>query len=389
MKKIFGLIIAVLFLTQISNASVIDTNRVFGVTIDGINKLSNTVTSLKNLHYKPTTRIVFDEWVAATQYVTAVNQIHPVSFIMGELLDSYYMKQYNLTQYTDRTNEYVNQFGSSVDIWEIGNEVNGEWCGTISDVVAKINAAYNIVIAKHLKTELTVYYNKGCCNKNNEMFYWINKNISASMRTGLDYVLISYYEDDCNGLQPNWKQVFDSLHTLFPNSKIGFGECGTSTASKKASYMRRYYTMNVTTPKYIGGYFWWYYRQDCTPYTKALWDTINTVMQAVPKFQANDIEDNNGILNNDNSMNKYSLENNFPNPFNPSTSINFNIPVDGFVKLKVYDMAGREVATLVNEVRVAGSYSVEFNASNLTSGVYFYKLTSGNFSATKKMLLIK
>ncbi|HMQ70466.1 MAG TPA: T9SS type A sorting domain-containing protein, partial [Ignavibacteria bacterium] len=85
----------------------------------------------------------------------------------------------------------------------------------------------------------------------------------------------------------------------------------------------------------------------------------------------------------------YSLSQNYPNPFNPSTTINFDLPNDGNVSLKLYDMSGKEVATLVNGVRAAGYYSVNFNASQLTSGVYFYTISSDNFTATKKMLLVK
>jgi hypothetical protein len=96
------------------------------------------------------------------------------------------------------------------------------------------------------------------------------------MKNGLDYVLVSYYEDDCNNYQPNWQQVFDSLHVIFPNAKLGIGECGTTNANRKAEYITRYYTMNITTPNYIGGYFWWYYRQDCVPWnTKPLWQVLD------------------------------------------------------------------------------------------------------------------
>ena len=367
-------------MTQIANAAVIDTTRVYGVTIDGINKLSATVTSLSKLCMKPTTRIVFDEWVPATNYQDAVNQIHNVSFIMGELCDSYYTKRYSLQQYTDKTNEYVNLLGSKVDIWEIGNEVNGEWCGVISDVVAKINAAYNIVKAKNYKTELTLYYSKGCCVAKNEMFYWVNKNLSTTMKNGLDYVLISYYEDDCSNLQPNWQQVFDSLHAIFPNSKIGMGECGTTKSTNKAAFINKYYKMNITTPKYVGGYFWWYYRQDCSPYTKALWNTLNTALLGCNPNGPSAIEIN--------ENNAASLDN-YPNPFNPVTKINFEIPIQGLVTLKVYDLTGKEVANLVNEEKSAGSYSIEFNGANFSSGVYFYRLTAGNIVITKKMTLIK
>ncbi|HJY64007.1 MAG TPA: T9SS type A sorting domain-containing protein, partial [Ignavibacteria bacterium] len=87
---------------------------------------------------------------------------------------------------------------------------------------------------------------------------------------------------------------------------------------------------------------------------------------------------------------------NYPNPFNPITKIDFNLPVDGMVSLKVYDIIGREAASIVNEFKNAGYYTVEFDASKFASGVYFYliaihsdKLVSGNFTMVKKMLVVK
>ncbi|MCU0373059.1 MAG: T9SS type A sorting domain-containing protein [Ignavibacteria bacterium] len=90
-----------------------------------------------------------------------------------------------------------------------------------------------------------------------------------------------------------------------------------------------------------------------------------------------------------NTPDKYSLSQNYPNPFNPVTKINFALPKSGLVTLKVYDMLGREVSTLVNEVKTAGSYTVNFNASNFSSGAYFYRLESNGFIDTKKMMVIK
>ena len=87
--------------------------------------------------------------------------------------------------------------------------------------------------------------------------------------------------------------------------------------------------------------------------------------------------------------NRYDLSQNYPNPFNPTTNIQFAIPKAGFVTMKVYNLLGQEVATLVNEQKNAGSYQVDFNAANLTSGVYFYSIKAGNYSVTKKMLLLK
>jgi len=85
----------------------------------------------------------------------------------------------------------------------------------------------------------------------------------------------------------------------------------------------------------------------------------------------------------------FYLSQNFPNPFNPATIISWQVPVGGYVTLKVYDDLGKEVATLVDEEKPAGIYEVEFNASALASGVYFYRIISGDFMDTKKMLLMK
>lgn len=85
----------------------------------------------------------------------------------------------------------------------------------------------------------------------------------------------------------------------------------------------------------------------------------------------------------------YTLEQNYPNPFNPSTIISFSLPKAGDVQLSVFDAIGRKVATLADGYQTAGQHNIEFNASSLASGVYFYTLTAGDFTATKKMLLVK
>ncbi len=85
----------------------------------------------------------------------------------------------------------------------------------------------------------------------------------------------------------------------------------------------------------------------------------------------------------------YKLEQNFPNPFNPVTTIQYQLPVDSKVTLKVYDILGAEVTTLVNEVQQAGYKQVRFNASTLSSGVYIYRVIAGNYISTKKMMVVK
>lgn len=96
------------------------------------------------------------------------------------------------------------------------------------------------------------------------------------------------------------------------------------------------------------------------------------------------VEENPGMI-----PDKFSLSQNYPNPFNPSTSIRYNIPNRSQIILKVYNSNGKEIAELVNEIKSPGSYEIKFNAANLSSGIYYYKLTAGDFSETKKMILIK
>ncbi|MBA4312999.1 MAG: hypothetical protein C0417_10255 [Chlorobiaceae bacterium] len=86
---------------------------------------------------------------------------------------------------------------------------------------------------------------------------------------------------------------------------------------------------------------------------------------------------------------KFALNQNYPNPFNPSTTIQFDIPKASFVTLKVYNVLGQEVATLVNENKKIGRYEVEFDGARMASGVYFYKLQTNHFTKTMKLLLIK
>lgn len=110
-------------------------------------------------------------------------------------------------------------------------------------------------------------------------------------------------------------------------------------------------------------------------------DNINvTAFQVAPTG----IEGGNALL-----PTKFELSQNYPNPFNPATKINFALPKDGFVKITIFDLLGREIRTLVNENKTAGYYSVDFSSENLSSGFYFYKMESASFIETKKMMLVK
>ncbi|MEG8946109.1 Ig-like domain-containing protein [Rosettibacter firmus] len=113
------------------------------------------------------------------------------------------------------------------------------------------------------------------------------------------------------------------------------------------------------------------------------WGWMQIDYLAVPSILVTSVETITGIPN------SFSLSQNYPNPFNPSTVIDYQIPVQSKVDLKVYDILGREVAVLVDEIQNPGNYRVTFNASNLSSGVYYYRLKANNYSESKKMILLK
>lgn len=266
---------------------------IYGITSDDAYHSKEIVDSISKMSRKITMRLVYDEKVKATEYVASTKEVHKVAFVMGELLDSFYVGKETLASYRARASEYLAAMGDNVDIWEIGNEINGEWLGTTANVVAKMQGAYDVMKAKQKRVALTLYYNQGCYDdKANEMFTWAAANIPQNMKNGLDYVLVSYYEDDCSGLKPDWPTVFHKLALMFPNSKVGFGEVGTKIALKKnkqiilsaqdnkAEYIKRYYSMTINEPNYIGGYFWWYGYQDLIPATNPLWSVFNNAIGA-------------------------------------------------------------------------------------------------------------
>lgn len=113
---------------------------------------------------------------------------------------------------------------------------------------------------------------------------WLQTYLPDDLRQGVDYVLVSYYDDDNDGYQPNWRQVFTELEILFPEAKLGIGECGTPSEhapmARKLQLFRHYYAMPQYTPRYVGGYFWWYWAHDGVPYKdNPLWEETARYMK--------------------------------------------------------------------------------------------------------------
>jgi hypothetical protein len=242
-----------------------------------------------------------DNYLNAGNYREAVSRIFGArSFVMGEILDSQAMKQCDLQCYKQRTVHYLDVLGGVVDIWEVGNEINGEWAGNIKDNVQKIKEASCLVKQRGKRTALTLYYNTPTsCEKppEYEMFRWLTDNQSELSEMKLDYVFISYYQDHCGGFDPyweHWKVIFEKLAEIFPGSKLGFGEsgmieadddggCVSGNEGEKRRRINNYYDLIhhklLAQPglkdKYVGGYFWWCYRNDMVPASRSSWRHLN------------------------------------------------------------------------------------------------------------------
>jgi hypothetical protein len=261
----------------------------WGVTLDdtaGIDSqhLSQETAALQALPTMPITRLVMDVGTKPGAYRAAVGALRPVSYLMAELGDSSEMKHQSVAAYKRFERALVSTYSGSIDLWEIGNEVNGEWVGSTEKEVAKITDAYNSVKAVGGRTELTLYYNPDCYSKpSHAMFAWAKSHIPAFMKAGLDDVFISYYPDECANYWPTtsgWQSVFDQLHAMFPNAELGFGESGISSdrgsAASKADLLARYYNLDISGDNYVGGYFWWYFAEDGVPYQgNEVWNALD------------------------------------------------------------------------------------------------------------------
>ena len=252
----------------------------YGVTVDEVTELPEIVASLQALPRKPTTRIVFNLGVKPAYYAKAVAAIGAVSYVMGELVDSSAMKRLTVAQYTERTSAYLSQFPAGVDLWEVGNEINGNWLGSSeAEIAAKMTGAFDLVKAAGGHTELTLY----ACTEDGKAYTmddWVDTYVPQRMLTGLDYVLVSFYQGDCNATHIDWPVAFQHLRQRFPTAGLGFGEAGyvnekgqdlaLADEEAGAAYVRQTYGMSIPVAGYVGGYFWWYFREDMVPSTQPL-----------------------------------------------------------------------------------------------------------------------
>ncbi|MGO9322299.1 MAG: hypothetical protein ACLQBY_16070 [Solirubrobacteraceae bacterium] len=250
---------------------------IYGVTIDEITQLESLVSSLAALPFRPTTRVYFNVREPASYYASALTQIDGVSSVMGELLDSSDEKSISTEAFQARVESYLHTLGSEVGIWEVGDEVNGNWTGSYPVVAAKLTEAYEDVARTGAATALTLYANnfgpENCGDGPAELtpLQFAQQYVPSQVADGLDYVFLSYYPTECHQRKPSSEEVasyMQQLHAVFPGAALGFGEVGLprpvkrSTVKKAERIMKWAYSLKPGLPYYVGGYFWWYGAED-------------------------------------------------------------------------------------------------------------------------------
>ena len=253
---------------------------IYGVTIDNIANIATITDSFSHLSRRVTARIVFDEKMPASNYIEAVSKIRKTADIMGEILDSQYVDNYNVADYKKRTTEYLDALGGNVRIWEVGNEVNGEWLGDPALVAAKITDAYRQVKSRGYLTALTLHYNLDCgANPDHEMFEWAQTRVPNEMKSGLDFVFVSYYKQNCDGPEPDWDSVFEKLGVpCFPtliSASVKWNKVHDRESRDHPSFLWN----DGHQARYIGGYFWWDFVEDMLPLPNPLFNALDEVIK--------------------------------------------------------------------------------------------------------------
>jgi hypothetical protein len=263
--------------------------RMWGVTTD--NPAIDTeaqVDALRSLARRVTVRTTFDPENSPADYRSAVVAMSRVADVMAQPLDSSAMVGVSLAQARTRIDQFLGALGDAVKVWEIGNELNGDWLG--ADPVLKAQAMFDAVKRAGGQTALTLYYEKPPA-AGSDMIAWVDREIPDGhrMRSGLDYVFVSYYEDQNGGrelTQAELDAMFGALARRFPNARLGFGEFGwggriPASNAQRAELIRRFYNYRVpSVASYVGGGFYWHFRQTMTPKTQPDWLVLNGLLAA-------------------------------------------------------------------------------------------------------------
>ncbi|WLT33099.1 hypothetical protein [Geothrix sp. PMB-07] len=269
--------------------------RVWGLTTDDPTlDTPRQIEALKALPHRTTLRVVFDPPAeghpTATDYVPATQALATAAEIMGLPLDSSAMASMDLPTVRRRIAEYLEALSPFVAIWEVGNEVNGNWLG--SEVVPKVEAMFDAVTAAGKPSAITFYY-EVAPPKGHGLLPWIDANFPKGhrLRKGVSLVLVSYYEDQNQGHRLTPKELgrlFRGLAVRFPKARLAFGEFGwgggiPAAFSTRSDLLRRMYGYRVpSVPAFVGGGFYWHFRQTMVPQTSPDWEVLHRLQAQAP-----------------------------------------------------------------------------------------------------------
>lgn len=219
------------------------------ITLDNPWDYKNIITMLKTLKKRIHVRVVFDLGVDLREYEIPIKEISKYAFIMGQVCDSFFVKDLSINDYYNRCYQLYNLYDSYVAIWEIGNEVNGDWLGP--NLKEKLDKAKKLFSSK--QKAITLYADE------NETYYrFIEEN--KELLSEMQYIFISEYPQDNSGHFVDLKK-YSKVMSQF-NAYWGFGECGTKVKKDKLSYFNYYYKVvpkaYLKSPNFVGGNFWWF-----------------------------------------------------------------------------------------------------------------------------------
>lgn len=293
--------VAAVAATNVRDAAELPAQTLRGVTIDSLDNIEAAASVLSSSAKRLTVRLVMDPERSVDAYEKAVEALTPHADIMIQVLDSTELSHYSVEWIADRTRAAMAAFGDDVDIWEIGNELNGSWAGiSPTQINKKARAAYDVVRAGGGKTAITFnYWSSSDCYSQPWEATLSYARRSALTFADVDYVFLSVYETVCVPSQhpsaADLASMLNDLGEMYPSSYLGIGEVGAQGVAdglssdpsmvEKERLARYYYGLHdalVTQvgPRYVGGYFWWYFREDVidAPEESSLWPTLNELL---------------------------------------------------------------------------------------------------------------
>ena len=249
----------------------------YGVTIDRITGLSETLTSLRALPDRPTLRVVFDRSEPARYYAAATRRLAGASFVMGELLDSSAERSISASALRTRARTYLRQLGPYVSVWELGNELNGNWTGPYAQVAAKTRAAFSVLSAARAPLALTLYANDfapdHCGDGPAELTppQFARRYLPPRSAPGCPTCSSPTTRRSARASSPRPQSSPSTSARSMPSSgtpssgseRSGFpGPSRVRRPQRRRQIMRWAYGLDPHLRYYAGGYFWWYGAED-------------------------------------------------------------------------------------------------------------------------------